>query len=112
MKGWLCVAFLMITAVFLGACAGPIFNFSNLGQYCSAAFTTAFISGVAANSMLLNFYAEGKISRRQMYLANFVNQFPAFFLHLPTTLFIIIPLTGMGPHQSRGQGRIPETMGS
>ena len=78
----------------LGAPAGPIFKFGNLGQRCSAAFTTAFISGAAANSMLLGFYKEAKIDRRQLFLANFINQFPAFFLHLPTTLFIIIPLTG------------------
>ena len=79
---------------FLGAVAAPIFKFGKLGQRCSAAFTAAFFSGVAANSMLLGFYTEGKISRRQLFLANFINQFPAFFLHLPTTLFIIIPLTG------------------
>jgi hypothetical protein len=79
---------------FLGAVAAPIFKFGKLGQRCSAAFTAAFFSGVAANSMLLGFYTEGKISHRQLFLANFINQFPAFFLHLPTTLFIIIPLTG------------------
>jgi len=27
-------------------------------------------------------------------LSNFINQLPAFFLHLPTTFFIVIPLTG------------------
>jgi hypothetical protein len=78
----------------LGFFAAPIFKFGKLGQRCAAAFTTAFISGVAANSMLLGYYTDGKISRRQLFLANFINQFPAFFLHLPTALFIIIPLTG------------------
>ncbi|NOX32387.1 MAG: nucleoside recognition protein [Deltaproteobacteria bacterium] len=74
--------------------ARPFFRFSNLGNKCSAAFTTAFISGASANAMLLDFYEDGKISRMQLFLSNFVNQFPAFFLHLPTTLFIILPLTG------------------
>ncbi|MGB9499715.1 MAG: nucleoside recognition protein [Dissulfuribacterales bacterium] len=79
---------------FLAALAGPFFRFGNLGNRCSAAFTTAFISGVTANAMLLDFYKDEKISRRQLFLTNFVNQLPAYFLHLPTTIFIVIPLTG------------------
>jgi hypothetical protein len=79
----------------LAAIARPLFKFSNLGNQCSAAFTTAFFSGVAANAMLLDFYKEGRITRGQLYLSNFINQLPAFFLHLPTTFFIVIPLTGL-----------------
>ena len=79
----------------LAVIARPLFQFGNLGNQCSAAFTTAFFSGVAANAMLLDFFQEGKISRRQLFLSNFVNQLPAFFLHLPTTFFIVIPLTGL-----------------
>ncbi|HIJ57770.1 MAG TPA: nucleoside recognition protein [Deltaproteobacteria bacterium] len=78
----------------LGAWVGPVFRFGNLNAQCGAAFTTAFFSGVAANSMLLGFYKEGRVSRMQLFLTNFINQFPAYFLHLPTTLFIVIPLTG------------------
>lgn len=74
--------------------ARPFFKFSNLENQCSAAFTTAFISGAAANAMLLDFYKEKKISTLQLFLSNYINQFPAFFLHLPTTVFIVIPLTG------------------
>ncbi len=77
----------------LGFLAAPLFRFGNLGQRCAAAFTTAFFSGVAANAMLADFYQEKKISRQQLFLSNFVNQAPAFFLHLPTTFFIVIPLT-------------------
>ncbi len=78
----------------LAALARPFFKFGNLGDRCSAVFTTAFFSGVAANAMLLDFFKDDKISRRQLFLTNFVNQFPAFFLHLPTTVFIVLPLTG------------------
>jgi len=78
----------------LAVLAGPFFKFGNLGDRCSAAFTTAFFSGVAANAMLLDFFKEGKISRKQLFLSNFINQFPAYFLHLPTTVFIVLPLTG------------------
>ncbi|CCK82495.1 nucleoside recognition protein [Desulfobacula toluolica] len=74
--------------------ARPFFRFSNLGNQCSAAFTTAFISGATANAMLLDFYEDKKISKIQLFLSNYINQFPAFFLHLPTTVFIVLPLTG------------------
>ena len=79
---------------YLAFVAGPLFRFGHLGSRCSAAFTTAFFSGAAANAMLLEFYQEGRISRRELFLTNLVNQLPAFFLHLPTTFFIVIPLTG------------------
>ena len=74
--------------------ARPLFRFGHLGDHCSAAFTTSFFSGVSANAMLLDFYKEGHITRRQLFLSNFINQLPAFFLHLPTTVFIVIPITG------------------
>ena len=79
----------------LAVIARPMFRFGNLGNHCSAVFTTAFFSGVAANAMLLDFYKEEKITRGQLFLSNFINQLPAFFLHLPTTFFIVIPLTGL-----------------
>ncbi len=75
--------------------ARPLFRYSKMGNHCSAAFTMAFISGAAANAMLLEFYEEHKISKLQLFLANYINQFPAFFLHLPTTVFIVLPLTGI-----------------
>lgn len=78
----------------LAVLARPLFRFSNLGNRCSAAFTAAFFSGVSANAMLLDFYKEDKIMRSQLFVSNFMNQLPAFFLHLPTTFFIVIPLTG------------------
>jgi hypothetical protein len=75
--------------------ARPFFRFSRMGDLCSAAFTTAFFSGAAANAMLAEFYDQAKISKAQLFLSNYINQFPAFFLHLPTTVFIVLPLTGM-----------------
>jgi len=78
----------------LAVVAAPLFRYSRLGMRCSAAFTAAFFSGVAANAMLLNFFKEDQITRQQLFLSNLMNQMPAFFLHLPTTFFIVIPLTG------------------
>jgi hypothetical protein len=72
----------------------PLFRFGRLGDHCSSAFTAAFFSGVTANAMLLDFFKDGHITRRQLFLTNFINQLPAFFLHLPTTFFIVVPLTG------------------
>jgi hypothetical protein len=40
----------------LAALARPLFRFGRLGDYCGAAFTASFFSGVTANAMLLNFY--------------------------------------------------------
>jgi hypothetical protein len=79
----------------LAVVARPMFRFGHLGNHCSAAFTAAFFSGVSSNAMLWEFFQEGQITRSQLYLANFINQLPAFFLHLPTTFFIVIPLTGL-----------------
>ncbi|MCG8564977.1 MAG: nucleoside recognition protein [Desulfobacterales bacterium] len=78
----------------LALLARPIFTFSHMGDHCSAAFTSAFISGATANAMLLDYYEEGKITKAQLFMANYLNHFPAFFLHLPTTMFIVLPLTG------------------
>jgi hypothetical protein len=78
----------------LGKLGAPLFRFARLGPRCSAAFSTAFFSGAAANAMLYDFWKEGKISRQQLILTNLANQLPAFFLHLPTTVFIVLPLTG------------------
>ncbi len=77
----------------LSILARPLFRFGRLGDRCGAAFTAAFVSGVASNAMLQGFYLENKITRQQLYLANFVNQLPAFFLHLPTTFFTVVSMT-------------------
>ena len=79
---------------FLAFAARPLFKFGRLGDRSSAAFITAFLSGTTANAMLVEFYEQRKISREKLFLTNFVNQFPAYFLHLPTTFFIVLPLTG------------------
>lgn len=74
--------------------ARPLMRFGRLGDHAAAAFTAAFVSGVAANAMLLEAWKSGRMGRRELYLANFVNQFPAYFLHLPTTFFVVTSMTG------------------
>jgi len=78
----------------LGSWAAPLLRWGHLRRECGAAFTAAFFSGILANTMLVTLYQEGKISRREMivtYLFN--NAMPVYLLHLPTTFFIIFPLT-------------------
>ena len=79
----------------LAVVSRPAFRFANLGDACGAAFTAAFFSGITANAMLFDFYSDGRIGKKQLFLANLFNHFPAYFLHLPTTIFIVLPLTGM-----------------
>ncbi len=71
----------------------PFFRFGRLGPHLGASFMAAFVSGVTANSLLLTYYEEGKISRRDIFIGNLMNQFPAYFLHLPSTFFMVSALT-------------------
>jgi len=71
----------------------PFFRFGRLGPHLGASFMAAFVSGVTANSLLLTYYEEGRISRRDLFIGNLMNQFPAYFLHLPSTFFMVSALT-------------------
>jgi len=78
----------------LGSWAAPLLRWGHLHKESGASFTAAFFSGIMANTLLVTLYQEGKISRQEMtitYLFN--NAMPVFLLHLPTTFFIIFPLT-------------------
>jgi len=67
---------------------------AHLSPRMGAAFVTAFASGTAALSMLMEFYREGRLTRRELVLSVLLNTFPSFFLHLPTTFFLLLPLVG------------------
>lgn len=73
----------------------PLMKMGGFSDHTGIAFTTAFLSGVAANTMLLNAYEENKITERELFLSNLLNTgLPSYFLHLPTTIAIIVPLVG------------------
>ncbi len=74
--------------------ARPFMHRAHLSPQMGAAFTTAFASGTAALSMLMAFHREGRLNRRELTLAVLLNTFPSFFLHLPTTFFVLLPLVG------------------
>jgi hypothetical protein len=52
----------------------------------------AFFSGVTANTMLAEAFAQGRLVRRELVLANLFSSLPRFFLHLPTVFFLTVPL--------------------
>ncbi|MFZ5450192.1 MAG: nucleoside recognition domain-containing protein [Thermodesulfobacteriota bacterium] len=81
-------------AVKLGAWTAPVLRWGHLKRESGAAFTAAFFSKILANTMLWTFYQEEKISRQEMTLTYLFNGgLPVYLLHLPTTFFIILPLT-------------------
>ncbi|HZE21634.1 MAG TPA: hypothetical protein VE082_06245, partial [Desulfobaccales bacterium] len=78
----------------LGGWSAPVLRWGHLGRESGASFTAAFFSKLVANTMLWTYYQEEKIDRREMTLAYLFNGgLPVFLLHLPTTFFIILPLT-------------------
>jgi hypothetical protein len=77
----------------LGGWAAPVLRWGHLKAESGASFTAAFFSGILANTMLMTFYQEGKLNRREMTVTYLLNGgLPTYLLHLPTTFFIILPL--------------------
>lgn len=72
----------------------PLMRWGHLSDSSGASFTTAFVSGTAAQAMLVTFHEEGRLTKKEVILTSLLNGLPAYFLHLPTTFFIILPLAG------------------
>lgn len=72
----------------------PLMRWGHLPDASGASFTTAFVSGTAAQAMLVSFQEEGGLTKKEVILTSLLNGLPAYFLHLPTTFFIILPLAG------------------
>lgn len=77
---------------FVAKLAQPLARFGRLCDISAASFSVAFISGVAANTMLAEAYDQGKLSRRELILSNLFNSVPTYFLHLPSMVFITAPI--------------------
>ena len=79
----------------IGRIAGPVIRRAHLPAEAGASFAAAFVSGIAANTLLYTSWQEGKLDKRQLILANVLNaSLPAYFLHLPSTFFIVYALLG------------------
>jgi hypothetical protein len=74
--------------------AEPLTRTARLKDTTGAAFSLAFFSGVAANSMLSEAYSQGRLNRKELVLSNLFNSLPTYFLHLPTMFFLTIPFIG------------------
>jgi hypothetical protein len=69
----------------------PLMRWGHLSDSSGASFTTAFVSGTAAQAMLVTLQEEGKLSRKEVILTSLLNGLPAYFLHLPTTFLSSFP---------------------
>ena len=77
-----------------GAHVRPLVSWGRFGPESAAAFSASFFSGILANTMLMSSYQDGRLSRRELTLSYLLNTgLPGFVLHLPTTFFILVPLT-------------------
>lgn len=76
----------------LNIMARPFMKWGHLTNQMGTAFTSAFLSGTSSLSMLSGFYRDGKVNDRELTISVLLNTFPSYFLHLPTTFFIIYPL--------------------
>ncbi|MBU1138352.1 MAG: hypothetical protein KKA76_05195 [Proteobacteria bacterium] len=76
----------------IAALGKPLLRLGNLSNTAGASFSMALFSGVTANTMLSEAYAQGKMKKKELILANLFNSLPTYFLHLPTVFFITAPL--------------------
>ena len=79
----------------LGRLVWPLIRWARLPGTVGSSFTAAFVSGVLANTLLYTGWQEGRLSKKGLFLGNLLNSsIPAYVLHMPTTMVIIISLTG------------------
>jgi len=74
--------------------AEPLTRVARLKDTTGAAFSLAFFSGVAANSMLSEAYSQGRLTKKELVFSNLFNSLPTYFLHLPTMFFLTVPFIG------------------
>ncbi|MBQ7584882.1 MAG: hypothetical protein IJU40_01360 [Desulfovibrionaceae bacterium] len=80
---------------FLSKFSQPLAAKANFGPQASSAFTLAFISPTQANALLSEGYANKDLSLRELILANLINGFPSYLVHLPTMLALTYPILGL-----------------
>jgi len=61
--------------------ARPLTNFSHLSEECGACFMTAFIAPTSANFMLVAFYNDKIIEKKELFIASMMTSFPAIVMH-------------------------------
>ncbi len=79
---------------FVARLAAPLIRVGHMKDVVGASFSMGFFSGMAANTMLAEAYAEKRLTPRELVLANLFNSLPTYFLHLPNMFFITAPFLG------------------
>ncbi|GAU09550.1 hypothetical protein [Desulfoplanes formicivorans] len=79
-------------STFMARLATPLVRLAHLQPVAGASFAMAFFSGITANSMLAEGFAQKKITRKEVIISNLFNSLPIYFLHLPTMTMIAAPL--------------------
>lgn len=69
---------------YIAKLVSPLVRLAHLSAVSGAAFSLSFASPSAANAMLAEGMAEGKLSRQELVIANVINSTPSFFVHLPS----------------------------
>ena len=72
----------------------PFVKLSKLPSECSLPFTAAFLNARAAGAMLVSFYRENKISRRELYIAALMNSFPSMVRHWNSLIPVLLATLG------------------
>lgn len=72
----------------------PIMKQGRLPPICTSSFLLSFASPRSANTLLASWHTDGLISRRNLVLGAIAHTFPASFVHIRTSMFILIPLLG------------------
>lgn len=78
----------------LARLAQPLARTAHLRPVAGAAFALAFVSPASANGLLSDAHESGRLSRRELVLANIFNSLPAFLTHTPTIFFLTWPVLG------------------
>ncbi|MCD6319626.1 MAG: nucleoside recognition protein [Candidatus Desulfofervidaceae bacterium] len=74
--------------------ARPLILIGHLHPESGLSFITAFASPTAANTMLMDLYQKGIITKRELFIASMSNSFPAILVHWRSMLPVLIPLLG------------------
>ena len=79
----------------LALLARPLARAAHLGETAGAAFALAFVSPAAANGLLSTAHTSGRLTGRELMLANLFNSLPAYMVHTPTIFLLTWPVLGM-----------------
>lgn len=73
----------------------PMIRYGRLPRECGMAFLTAIISNNAANTMVVNSFKEGKISRMHLRISGLCNSYPAMVSHSLRVMFPVVSAIGI-----------------